>query len=467
MDRARLRPVHRARRRGARRRSFWGRYAHEQTSAFAASSCWLLRARRRAQPRARRRRPPSRPLQLGRAAAGGARRRSAARASCSCRPRRPSCALRNIEAERLPSISALEGQAQYQSDVPTRAGHAAGGQPLFSPPKGHLRRVVCASISACSIRRSGRGSRSSAPQLAESQARVRATLFALRQEVNDAFFAAALLQERPARSRRRSPISRRACARRRRACARARRCRATPPRSKRRSSSAGRTRPSSARTARAALARLATLTGRAIRTPTRLDAAGTARPPSRRRAARWTRCARGPSTNSSPRARPRRRASRSGDGRAGASAACRRSAASATASPGLNFISDQFESYALAGVQLQWKAGPGARAGREREALAIQQQIVAADEAAFTESLRRGDRGAIWRRSIACRRRWRLDERIIALREQVERATRGALSGRRRDGLGVSRSQHGTARGAQFARAAAPRGAGAGARARS
>ena len=36
--------------------------------------------------------------------------------------------------------------------------------------------------------------------------------------------------------------------------------------------------------------------------------------------------------------------------------------------PGLNFISDEFGPYGLAGVQVQWKAGPGARR-REREAL--------------------------------------------------------------------------------------------------
>jgi outer membrane protein TolC len=88
----------------------------------------------------------------------------------------------------------------------------------------------------------------------------------------------------------------------------------------------------------------------------------------------------------------------------------------------LNFVASDFESYALAGVRLQWNAWTWGSSGREREALAIQQRVVAADEEAFARSLTtsiEGDEAAIDRlqRSLVS------DERIVTLREQVERST--------------------------------------------
>ena len=101
---------------------------------------------------------------------------------------------RNIEAERLPWLTA-QGQTQYQSDVPTVPLTLPTGQPLFAPPKdtydASLRvdqRLVDPSIRPrLELERA---------QLAESHARVRTTSFGLRQEVNEAFFTAALLQAR-------------------------------------------------------------------------------------------------------------------------------------------------------------------------------------------------------------------------------------------------------------------------------
>ena len=55
---------------------------------------------------------------------------------------------------------------------------------------------ISASNSPSSIPPRGPRRTPSARALAEAQARIRTTLFALRQEVDDAFFAAALLQER-------------------------------------------------------------------------------------------------------------------------------------------------------------------------------------------------------------------------------------------------------------------------------
>jgi outer membrane protein TolC len=94
--------------------------------------------------------------------------------------------------------------------------------------------------------------------------------------------------------------------------------------------------------------------------------------------------------------------------------------------PGLNFISDRFESYALGGVQLQWKAWTWGSSGREREALALQQSIVTAEETAFTDGLRRAiqqDLAAIERLQAALV----TDDRIIALREAIQRASQSRL----------------------------------------
>ena len=73
--------------------------------------------------------------------------------------------------------------------------------------------------------------------------------------------------------------------------------------------------------------------------------------------------------------------------------------------PGLNFISDRFESYALGGVQLQWKAWTWGSSGREREALALQQSIVTAEETAFTDGLRRAIQQDLAARILGGRRR--------------------------------------------------------------
>jgi outer membrane protein TolC len=97
--------------------------------------------------------------------------------------------------------------------------------------------------------------------------------------------------------------------------------------------------------------------------------------------------------------------------------------------PGLNFISDQFESYGLAGVQVQWKTWNWGTTTREREALALQQQIVAADEAAFAKGVGRAtetDLAAIDRLTIALA----LDDRIVALREDIERSTQARFQER-------------------------------------
>ena len=325
--------------------------------------------------------------------------------------------LRNIESDRLPSIVA-EGQAQYQSDVPTAPVLVPGGRPLFSASKdtydAHVR--IDQRLMDKTIQPRLAAERA---QLAEAQARIRTTLFGLRQEVNDAFFSAALLQERAGsiaatiadlegRLREMNVRVQEGAA----LAADAGAIEATLLERRQDEAELRSTR-------HAALAKLSRLTARSIADTDvlglpQLDAAITqarasvddtrARPEYEQFARTRARLARQQDV-ATAQDQPRISAfARVGYGR-----------------PGLNFINDQFESYGLAGVQVQWKAWTWGTTDREREALALQQQIVAADEAAFTKGLGRStesDLAAIDRLTAALA----LDDRIISLRESIERS---------------------------------------------
>jgi outer membrane protein TolC len=326
--------------------------------------------------------------------------------------------LRNIAAGRLPSI-AVEGQAQFQSDVPTVPFTLPNGRPLFSPPKATYdsgirldQRLFDATIPAQSaVERA---------QLAEQQARIRTTLFSLKQQVNEAFFAAAALQ---ARSGALSAVIADLEARLAEMNARVSQGTALPSDASaieatllQRQQDVEELRSSR----RAALARLVVLTGQAIRDDDELalpDLAA-AVTDARQRAA-------------DVRARPefeqfariRERLATQAD----LTTAQERPRVSTFAKvgygrPGLNFISDRFDSYGLGGVRVQWNAWTWGMPAREREALALQQQVVAADEAAFEKTIVDGtesDLAAIDRLQNVLA----LDERIVSLREQVVRST--------------------------------------------
>jgi len=330
--------------------------------------------------------------------------------------------LRNISVLRLPTVT-VEGQAQYQSDV----AHLSPAPPvigsLFRPTKdtydGSLRvdqRLFDATVNA-------QGALERA-QLAESQARVRATLFTLRQQVNDAFFAAAALQARAGSLA--ATISD-LTTRLEETNARVREGTALPADASaieatllQRQQDADDLRASR----RAALDRLGTLTGEPVSESDTLVLPDVAALVARARQQRDTLRAR-PEFDQF--ARTRDRLTRQQE----LATAQERPRISTYArvgygQPGLNFVSRDFESYALGGVRLQWNAWTWGSGGREREALGIQQRVVAADEAAFARSLTtsiEGDEAAIdrLRRSLAS------DERIVTLREQVERSTQVRL----------------------------------------
>jgi outer membrane protein TolC len=325
---------------------------------------------------------------------------------------------RNIAAARLPVIT-LNGQVQYQSDVPTPPSALPSGQPLFAAPKdtydAYFRVEQSLIDPAIASRRAVERA-----QLDEAQARVRTVLFGLRQEVNDAFFAAALFQERS--SALAATIAdletrlRETSARVREGTALIDDASAVEATLLQRRQDAAEIQANR----RAALTRLGELTHRRIAQDDILAL------PDVTAEVATTR-----TTLADVRARPeylqfsyaRDRLARQQD-LATAQDRPRMTAFARAgyAKPGLNFINDKFETYWLAGVQLQWKAWTWGTTNREREALAMQQQITRADEAAFTDGLRRaveGDLATIDRLQTALG----LDDRIVTLRENIERRT--------------------------------------------
>ena len=323
--------------------------------------------------------------------------------------------LRSLDAERLPSLS-VDGQAQYQSAVTsisaplpgvtfpspphdTYDAHLGAQQPLLDPTLGARRDVERA-------------------RLAESRAQIRATLFGLRQELTEAFFTAAALQERVAET---DAAIADLSARLRETVARFRNGAALPGdtaavaatllqrRQDRLKLTADRA---------AALARLSELTGRPISDDVVLAAPDLAsavneaaraldtlraRPEYEQFAATRERLARQEQV-ASAQEKPRVSAyGRLGYGR-----------------PGLNMLSSSFQTYWLAGVQLQWTPWRWGTGGRDRELLEIEREIVATNEAAFARGLRRAVQPSL--ATIArLDSTLALDERIVALRERQVR----------------------------------------------
>ncbi len=325
--------------------------------------------------------------------------------------------LRNISADWYPSFS-LTGKAQYQSDVPSLGLKSATGQPL-SPDVPHdtydsyfdvqQRLFDPSSRPRASVERA---------QLVESQARVQTALFSLRQEVNEAFFTAALLQERSGDVR--AAIT----------------------------NLEARLKESEARVAegvalqgdvamikatilqrrqdllalqasrRAAVSVLVELTGVAIdeSTPIAIPQAAasvaqvrsaTATVRARPEYAQFS-SARELLTQQSAAISAKDKPSLAAYGRAG------------YGRPGLNFLNAKFDSYWLAGLQVQWAPWTWGSTRREREVLLVQQQIIAADEGAFSRGIQRAvqrDLATVDQMDSTLA----LDNEIVALYELVEK----------------------------------------------
>jgi outer membrane protein TolC len=329
----------------------------------------------------------------------------------------------NLRAEKLPTLT-VEGQAQYQSDVAripitlpggisplppphdTYDAHLAAGQTLYDPSSAPRRAVEDA-------------------QLAESQARLRAELYPLRQNVSDAFFAALQAQSQIAELQ---LTIMDLDAQHRVAAARMNEGTALPSEEKALRAEILRRRQTLAEASssrRAALAILTDLTGTSYDSTTILGSTDLAVQVSRAR-----------DSLSILRARPeyeqfaRSRALLAQQERARKAKDLPRVSAFGRAGygrPGLNPLSTKFDNYWLTGVQLQWSPWTWGTGSRDREILALQRQIVAAEEQQFTENLRRGveqDLATIDRLSASVGD----DDEIVALRESILAETRARFN---------------------------------------
>lgn len=329
--------------------------------------------------------------------------------------------LRNIAADRRPAF-ALDGQAQYQSAV-TTVPIAAPGVSIPTPPHDTYDAHVGADAPLLDPTLTPRRQVERA-RLAESRAQVRATLFALRQEVTDAFFTAVGLQERMSETdaaiadlsaRLREMVVRY----REGAALRGDTAAIAATLDERRQD-----RLVLAADRGAALTRLGLLTGRAIAGDAMLVSPATAalvaeasraldsvrtRPEFEQFAATRQRLD-AQSRLASAQERPRVSAfARLGYGR-----------------PGLNALSSDFQSYWLAGVRLHWSPFDWGTTSRDQALLALEREVVATNEAAFARFLERQAQPAL--ATIArLDSTLALDERIIALREQVAREARAQL----------------------------------------
>jgi len=328
--------------------------------------------------------------------------------------------LRTIGADRLPTLTG-EGYGQYQSVVvalpfplpntvfpgiphDTYDAHLVAQQRLYDPSLGPRSDAERANLAA-------------------AEARVQTNLYALRGEVNEAFFSAALAE---ARASELATVISDLEAQLRVAQARVREGTALPSESATIQAELLRRRQDRddlAATRNASLAVLSTLTGKEIvatdtlALPDLADAVATARaslPHARPEYAQFAR------TREQLAAQERTIAAQtrphvSAYGRLG------------YGKPGLNFLATDFNSYWLAGVQVQWAPWNWRNTDRDREVLELQQQIVASDEDAFTATTRR----AVERQLADIDRltaSLRTDDAIIALRERIERETQHRYS---------------------------------------
>lgn len=323
---------------------------------------------------------------------------------------------RNIAGELLPAV-AIESQAQYQSDV---ARVPLPGAPAPPHDTYDARVVVSQRLFDPSLaaRRDLEGA-----QLAHSQAAVRSTLYAARPQVNDAFFGALRAQVQADELRASiSAIDAQLAV----AAARVREGAALPSEELALRAELLRRRQLLAEAdiqRDAALEILASLTGITVDSSMRLALPELTE--------EWQR-ARAALAGSPARSRPEyEQFDRSRDvlrEQERARAAQDRPRASAFArggygQPGLNPLNDSFDSYWLAGLQVQWSPWNWGTTRRDREVLAAQRAIIATEEAAFTDQVLRAatlDRAAVERLEAAVR----LDDEIIAAREQIATETR-------------------------------------------
>ena len=95
-------------------------------------------------------------------------------------------------------------------------------------------------------------------------------------------------------------------------------------------------------------------------------------------------------------------------------------------SPGYEQFTDELHDYWMGGVRVRWTPFDWGRTAREREAIDVQREIVETQASAFAEQLLRESEQPLATMD-RLRATLQVDERIIALREQVVRQTRAQL----------------------------------------
>lgn len=321
---------------------------------------------------------------------------------------------RSISARRLPTLGA-SATGQYQSEVVALPFTLPGG-PAFSPPPHQIYDAhVEARESLFDPTLGGRRDVERA-QLAQSRAQLRTSLYALRQDVNDAYFSALQMQLQAAEL---ATTVTDLEAQLRVVAERVKHGVALPGDSAIVAAELLRSRQSlDELTANrdAALEVLADLTGHKVSGATSLalpqleHEVATARAASGLTRGRPEReqfaSSRELLAQEQAAARARDLPRVSAFGRAG------------YGRPGLNPLARDFGSYWVAGMMVEWTPWNWGTTGRDREVLALQQQIVATEEAAFNERIARGvvrDLATIDRLERASGE----DSTIVALREQV------------------------------------------------
>lgn len=327
--------------------------------------------------------------------------------------------LKNLSAERLPSFAAV-ADAQYQSDVFDAPFTLPGGTQFPSPSNDSYdsRLTVEQPILDPTISPRVRVERA---QLAESNARVRTALFGLRREVNEAFFTAALLEERAeVIAVTITDLEQRL----KESAIRVREGAALPSDTAAIQATVLQRRQDQVEleaNRRAALSRLGELTGRPIAASDRValpdlsaetDAArrGLAELRARPEFEEFVR-AQELLTLQEDVVASELRPQLSAFGRVG------------YGRPGLNPVSDSFDAYYVVGFEVRFAPFNWGSTGRERQALALQREIVSADEAAFKSGITRdiqNDLATIDRLDTTLE----MDDTIVLLREGVESETR-------------------------------------------
>jgi outer membrane protein TolC len=330
--------------------------------------------------------------------------------------------LANIDADKKPTLE-LSGQAQVQSSVttiPVRVPNLTIPTPPYDTYDAHLNAQQPLVNPTVAPRRAAERA-----QLAETQAELRVTLFSVRQDVNDAFFAALLAQEREAQV---VVAIADLDARLRETAVRLREGAALPGDTAAIAATILQRRQDIAQSRadrRSALARLSQLVHAPIADSTALVvpdlAAAVARAESIAPSEMHARpeFAQFEATRASLAAQEavataQDRPKISAFGRAG------------YGRPGLNQLASGFQPYFLGGLQFDWKPWTWGTTSRDREVFELQRQIATTNERAFTAQIARSVQpflATMSRLDTAVA----LDDRIVALRAEIERETAAKL----------------------------------------